>query len=449
MIIEKKHTKETLLLAYPVAIGQFGHIILGITDSIMVGKVNASSLAASSLVNSLLFLVIIFGIGLSNAISPLVAISKGAGKNDECGKYLRQGIIANVTFSIILVIIILLLTNLIDYLNQPVEIVSLAKSYMRIMTLSIIPFILFQTFRQFLEGLSIMRPAMYIILLSTLINVFGNWLLIYGNWGFPALGLNGAGYSSFITRTLMAVLLIFFVVKSKNLREYNPSIRVKRVEWKIIKRIFAIGIPSGFTSFFEVGAFSFSAIMIGWLGANELAAHQIALSVASASFMIILGISQAATVRVGNFFGERKYTQLKRAGFNAIILAAVIMFSFGVLFIIFRFNIPLIFINETEVVSIAASLLIVAALFQIFDGVQATGLGALKGITDVKVPMYITFFAYWIIAIPSAYIFGFILHLGVVGIWIGLSIGLVTAAVLFTIRFYYKTKKIKLLFFQS
>ncbi|MBN1638834.1 MAG: MATE family efflux transporter, partial [Ignavibacteriales bacterium] len=332
--LDKKHIKDTLQLAYPVAIGQFGHIVLGITDSIMVGKVNAESLAASSLVNSLLFLIIIFGIGLSTAISPLVAISKGAGDNFECGNYLRQGIIANVSFSIILVIAILLLTNLIGYLNQPKEIVALAKSYMQIMTLSIIPFIVFQTFRQYLEGLSIMRPAMYVILISTLINVFGNWLLIYGNWGFPALGLDGAGYASFITRTFMAIMLIVIIVKSKNLHEYNPSLKIKKIDWKIIKRIFAIGIPSGFTSFFEVGAFSFSAIMIGWIGANALAAHQIALSVAGASFMIILGISQAATVRVGNFFGEKKYSQLRKAGFNAIALAAVIMFSFGVLFII-------------------------------------------------------------------------------------------------------------------
>ncbi|MBN2571074.1 MAG: MATE family efflux transporter [Ignavibacteriales bacterium] len=440
--VDNKHIKDTLLLAYPVAIGQFGHIVLGITDSIMVGKVNAESLAASALVNSLLFLVIIFGIGLSTAISPLVAIAKGGGKHNECGTFLRQGIIANVSFSIILVVVILYLTDLIDYLDQPKEIVSLAKSYMRIMTLSTIPFIVFQSFRQFLEGLSIMRPAMYVILFSTLINVFGNWLLIYGNWGFPALGLDGAGYASFITRTSMMIMLIVFVVRSKNLREYNPSLRIRKIDWKIIRRIFAIGIPSGFTSFFEIAAFSISAIMIGWISTSALAAHQIALSVAGTSFMIILGISQAATIRVGNFLGEKNYTQLRKAGFNAIAIAAAIMFLFGVLFVIFRFTIPLIFINEAEVVLIAASLLIVAALFQIFDGVQATGLGALKGITDVKVPMYITFFAYWVVAIPSAYCLGFIFKLGVIGIWIGLSIGLILAAVLFSVRFYTRTKKL-------
>jgi MATE family multidrug resistance protein len=332
------------------------------------------------------------------------------------------------------------LADYIYLLNQPPEVVVEAVSYAKILSLSIIPFMIFQIYRQFVEGLSLTRPAMYIAIVANLINVFGNWVLIYGNLGFPALELDGAGYSTFLTRVFMAAAIFFFVIYSPRFKQFEPTFKFRNINWKVIKKLINIGVPSGLQHFFEVGAFSFSAVMIGWLGSGQLAAHQIALSLASISFMIILGISTASTIRVGNAIGRGNIHEVRKSGFTGIAFAAAVMAFFGICFILLKNFLPTLFVSDKEVLSIAASLLVVAAFFQISDGVQAVGLGVLRGITDVKIPMIISFTAYWIIALPVGYLFGFILKMGVVGIWIGLLSGLTIAAVLFTLRFNFKTK---------
>lgn len=436
----KSHIKQTAQLAFPVAIGQLGHIMLGITDSVMIGKVGSVPLAASALVNGLIFLVVIFGLGMTLAITPLTAIENGKNNYRQCGVILRQAFLVNIVLALLLFLTAYFLADYIYLLNQPPEVVVEAVSYAKILSLSIIPFMIFQIYRQFVEGLSLTRPAMYIAILANLINVFGNWVLIYGNLGFPAFGLDGAGYSTFLTRIFMAAAIFFFVIYSPLFKKFEPTFKFRNINWKVIKKLINIGVPSGLQHFFEVGAFSFSAVMIGWLGSWQLAAHQIALSLASISFMIILGISTASTIRVGNAIGIGNIHEVRKAGFAGIVFAAAVMAFFGICFISLRNFLPLLFISDTEVLSIAASLLVVAAFFQISDGVQAVGLGVLRGITDVKIPMIISFTAYWIIALPVGYLFGFIFKMGVVGIWIGLLSGLTIAAVLFTLRFNFKTK---------
>jgi MATE family multidrug resistance protein len=234
-----------------------------------------------------------------------------------------------------------------------------------------------------------------------------------------------------------------FVTTSRRFREFDPSPRLRQLNWLVIKKILNIGIPTGFQHFFEVGAFAFSAVMIGWLGSKPLAAHQIALSMASITFMIILGISAAGTIRVGNALGRKNILEVREAAFSAILLAASIMACFAASFIIFRNFLPTLYIGDTEVIPIAASLLVIAALFQVSDGVQAVGLGVLRGITDVKIPMLISLIAYWIIGFPVGYYLGFIMNFGVQGIWIGLLLGLTIAAIFFTRRFHQKTKKMQ------
>jgi multidrug resistance protein, MATE family len=442
MIHLKKHIVSTFQLAYPVIIGQLGIIMMGVVDSLMVGKLGAAPLAASALGGSSAFIVLIIGIGVSYAVTPLVAIAVGAGRFEDCGIYFRQSLLVNSILSIIIALIIYFAADLIRYFDQPKEVQNQAVDYMRIIGLSSIPLLLFQTYKQFIEGLSIMRPAMIITLIANLVNVFANWILIYGNIGFPALGLNGAGWATFASRVFMALALMGFVMNNKFFKKYDVSFHFKSINWTVIKKILSLGLPSGIQYFFEVGAFSFAVVMVGWLGTKQLAAHQIAINLASISFMAVLGISVAGSIRVGNAVGMKDITETRRAGFMAILLGASTMLGAGIIFILFRNYLPTLYVNDEVVISYASSLLIIAALFQLSDGTQAVGIGVLRGLTDVKIPTAITFIAYWIVGLPVGYLLGFNLELGVQGVWIGLLLGLTTSAILLTMRFNSRSKHI-------
>jgi len=437
----KKEVLETSKLAYPIIIGQLGHMMMGIVDSIMVGHIGAAPLAASSIAHGMFMVFMIFGIGVSMAISPLTAMSRGAQNYEECGVVFRQGLLINFVIGILLTVLTIIGANLINYLNQPVEIVGQGIAYMEILAYSVIPVMIFQTNKQFTEGLSIMRPAMVITLLANIINIFANWVFIYGNLGVPAMGLPGAGWATFSTRFLMGVVFLLYVLFADRFRLFDATLHFRRIDYSMIKKILKIGIPGGMQYFFEVGAFVGSAIIIGWLGTKELAAHQIAINLASISFMCALGISAAAGIRVGYSVGQRDQQGLRHAGFVAFVLTGIVMGIFGLVFILFRALLPTFYIDDMEVIQIASSLLVIAALFQLSDGTQAVGLGALRGIADAKIPMIITFIAYWIIGLPGGYYLGFILGYGVQGIWFSLFVALTVSAALLTFRFNYKSKQ--------
>jgi MATE family multidrug resistance protein len=442
MIQLKKHIINTLQLAYPVVIGQLGIIMMGVVDSIMVGKLGAAPLAAASLGNSLTFIILIIGIGVSLAVTPLVAIAVGANKFEDCGVYFRQSLLVNSVLSIVIALIVFFASDLIIYFDQPLDVQTQAKSYMKIIGLSAIPLMLFQTYKQFIEGLSVMRPAMIIAILANIINAGANWILIFGKFGFPALGLDGAGWATFASRCFMAFTMMGFVMTNKFFKQYDVSFHFKSINWNVIKKILSLGLPSGFQYFFEVGAFSFAVIMVGWLGTKQQAAHQIAINLASISFMAVLGISAAGSIRVGNAVGQKDIHETRRAGFTASLLGASIMFCSGVIFILFRNFLPTLYVNDEAVIPIASSLLVIAALFQLSDGVQAVGIGILRGLTDVKIPTAITFIAYWVVGLPIGYLLGFTLELGVQGVWVGLLLGLTTSAILLTLRFNIRSKHI-------
>lgn len=438
----KQHIASTFQLAYPVIIGQLGIIMMGVVDSIMVGKLGAAPLAAASLGNGMTFLILIIGIGLSLAVTPLVAIAVGAGKFEDCGIYFRQSLLVNSIFSIIISLLIFFGADLIKYFDQPLEVQRQAVSYMRILGLSSVPLLLFQTYKQFIEGLSVMRPAMIITLTANIINAFVNWVLIFGNLGFPALELDGAGWATFASRLFMALALMGYVMNNKFFKQYDVSFHFKSINWKVIKKILSLGLPSGVQYFFEVGAFSFAVIMVGWLGTKQLAAHQIAINLASISFMAVLGISVAGSIRVGNAVGMKDIDETRRAGFTASIMGAAIMLVSGIVFIVFRNFLPTLYVSDQVVINYASSLLIIAALFQLSDGIQAVGIGILRGLTDVKIPTAITFIAYWIVGLPVGYLLGFYFELGVQGVWIGLLLGLTTSAILLTLRFNSRSKQV-------
>ncbi len=432
----KKYYLSNIKLAVPVAIGQLGHVMLGVVDSIMVGQLGTIPLAAASLVNSLFILILIIGIGMTLAITPLVAFAQGARNNDECGIILRQALLINSIFAIILSLLVLFTAEFIHLLDQPQQVVTEARTYLQILSASILPFMIFQTYRQFIDGLSDTKPAMYVAIAANVVNVFGNWIFIYGNLGVEAMGLDGAGISTLFTRIFMAAAIMLFVMRSKKFKQYDPSLKFRNINVPIIRKIVKLGLPTGFQYFFEVAAFSFSAIMIGWIGSVELAAHQIAISLASTTYMITLGISAAATIKVGNFYGQRNITSVIKSGKASLLIASIVMGFFGLCFVVFRNSLPSIYISDIEVIKTASTLLIVAAFFQISDGLQAVGLGILRGILDVKIPMIITFFIYWLLGIPVGYLLGFTFKMGVAGIWLGLLLGLTLAAIIFTRRFY-------------
>ncbi len=438
----KSEITSTFKLAYPIIIGQIGVIMMGVVDSIMVGKIGPIPLAAASLGNSLIFLILIIGIGSSIVVSPIVAILVGAKRFSECGVYFRQSLLVNILLSIIMVGVILVGVNYIKYLNQPPEVIELTVVYMTIVGFSAIPLMLFQTYKQFIEGLSIMKPAMIVSLLANIINAFANWVLIFGKLGFPELGLAGAAWATFLSRLFMVIVIMIYVMTNKKFKQYDVTFHFRGINFPVIKKLLSLGLPSGFQYFFEVGAFTFAVIMIGWIGSNELAAHQIAINLASISFMAVLGISQAASVRVGNAMGEQNIPNIRKAGFTAIALGAGIMSLAGLTFILLNNFLPTLYIDDEVVVSIASRLIIIAALFQLSDGTQAVGIGVLRGLTDVKGPTIITFFAYWIISLPIAYLLAFNFNMGVDGVWIGLLIGLTVSAILLTLRFNHKSKQI-------
>lgn len=440
MVIPKAEILNTFKLAYPVIIGQLGIIMMGVVDSMMVGQLGPIPLAAASLGNSLIFIILIIGIGSSIVVSPLVAILVGAKRYDECGIYFRQSLFVNILMSFMMIMIILVVVNFIYLLNQPDEIIELTITYMVIVGLSAFPLMVYQTYKQFIEGLSVMKPAMVISLLANIINVFANWILIFGKFGFPELGIAGAAWATFASRVFMALAMMFYVMINSRFKQYDVNFHFRGLDFKVIKKIVSLGLPSGFQYFFEVGAFSFAVIMIGWIGANELAAHQIAINLASISFMAVLGISQAASIRVGNAMGEQSIYKIRKAGFTGIFLGASTMFLAGVTFIILNEFLPTLYISDKNVIEIASRLIIIAALFQLSDGTQAVGIGILRGLTDVKGPTIITFIAYWVISLPIAYMLAFNFNLGVDGVWYGLLIGLTASAIMLTARFNYKSK---------
>lgn len=434
---------KTFTLAYPVMLSQLGQVMVGVADNIMVGKLGAVPLAAASLANSIFFVILMFGIGISMAVTPMVAAADGEGKTGKIGRLLNHGFVINTVASIFLFLLILAISPGLKLINQPQEVVVLAIPYLLIITFSLLPFMFFQTYKQFIEGLSQTKQAMFITVVFNLLNIGLNWLLIYGNWGFPTLGLNGAGWATLISRILMAWALYLYVSKSKRYKKYIRGIHFKQLRLSIIKKMLGIGIPTGMQFIFEVGAFSTAAIMMGWIGVNALAAHQIAINLASISYMMASGLSAAAMVRIGNQLGKRNISKLREVGFSIFGMVAVFMSVFAIIFLLLKNYLPLLYIDDRQVVEMAASLLIIAGIFQIFDGLQVVALGTLRGLSDVKIPTLVTLLAYWVVGLPLGYYLAFTLHWNELGIWIGLLIGLTITAIMLVYRFHSLSLKLQ------
>jgi MATE family multidrug resistance protein len=364
-----------------------------------------------------------------------VAQADGEGNHRRIINILKHGVLVNSLAAIALLSMLLPINFMLGYFNQPGEVVVITRPYLLIISLSIIPFMFFQAFKQFTEGLSFTKQSMTVTIIGNLINIVLNYILIYGKLGLPALGLTGAGIATLISRFYMAFAMGGYVYFGKRFMVYRQHFEFGGYDRGLVRQILSIGVPSGMQFVFEVGAFSMAAIMMGWLGTVSLAAHQIAINLSALTYMMATGIATATTIRVGNQYGKNDIPLMRRLGFIGFSMGGLFMGVNAIIMIIFREKLPALYISDPEVIRMASSLILVAALFQISDGIQVVGLGALRGMSDVRIPTLFTLIAYWALALPIGYITGILLKMGPLGIWWGLWGGLTTAAVLLLRRF--------------
>lgn len=438
----RSHFSGTIRLAIPVMIGQLGQVLMGVIDTMMIGGLGYEYVSASSLANSIFFIIIVTGIGITLAIAPLVAERAAKGDAAKCREILQQGTRIALIGGTILSCIVFFASPIIFTLDQPPRDAALAFSFLRVISFSAIPMLLFMSFKQFTDGLSDTVPAMLITLLGLGANVFFNYLLINGHWGFPALELVGAGIATFVARIIMAITMILWALNSSKYKLYDLKKGWNRLVGKTINKILKIGIPSGLQYFFEVGAFAGTAIMIGWMGSIYRSAHQITISIASVTFMIATGIAAASAIRVGDALGKHDISAIKRAGYSGLLLTLIFELFSALVFILGKDTLPHMFnIDNQEVLKITANLMVIGSLFQVFDGIQTTGLGVLRGIQDVNLPTFVTLVSYWVINLPLAYYLGFTLNMGVQGAWYSFVISLAIPAIAHTLRFWYLTRR--------
>ena len=442
----RSHYKSTLTLAIPVVISQLGHTMVHTADSVIVGHFAGTiPLAAVSLVNSIFIVALVIGLGISYGLTPLIAQESGRNNNAECGKLLVNSLLINAIIGIVLYLFIYYGSLLfIDRMNQDIEVVIQAKPYLGLLGFSIIPLMIFLTFKQFAEGLGFTKQAMMISLWGNLLNVCLGIIFVKGLFGIEPMGVSGVGWSTLIDRTIMAIVMIIYIMKSRYFKDYLLSFTYKSIDKYRSFKILKIGAPVALQYTFEVSAFSISAILIGSIGAIEQAAHLVAINLASITYMMASGISAAATIKSGNNFGKEDFLNLRLSAISSYHIVLVFMAISALLFAGLNEYLPWIYTSDKEVISIAAQLLIIAAFFQLFDGTQIVGLGILRGLGDVNIPTIITFVAYWIIGIPAGYYLGIVLGWGANGIWYGLTSGLLVSAVLLFTRFHYFSKKLVL-----
>lgn len=427
--------KRNLVIAIPVILSQAGQVSVQIVDNIMVGHLGTVQFAAASFAGTVVICGIVFGMGFSFGLTPLVGEAFGRGKHREAAGLFKHSVLTNLILSIALASLMFLLTFFMKYMGQPPEVVRLAVPFYQWLVASIIPFLIFFSFKQFAEGIGNTKVAMFITIGINILNIILNYLLIYGKFGLPALGINGSCIATFISRLCMPVAMLIFFFKKRSFNRYFYFFKQTKFQIQTIMRLFSIGLPIGVQMVMEVAAFSLGSIMMGWFGDIYIAAHQIVLTLSTLTYMISNGIASGTMIRVSHQLGAKRYKDMRYAANASFHMALVFMSLAAIIFIFFRSWLPMIFTSDPLVISSASILLIVAGFFQVFDGMQTVALGALRGISDVKIPMYCSFVSYILLALPVGYFCAVTIHLGPIGVWIGFLFGLFFAAVTFFLRF--------------
>ena len=450
----KQYTKEfsyNLRLAYPVILGMVGHTLIGIVDNIMVGKIGSTELAAVSLGYSMIFIARSLGIGFSTAITPIVAEGDAEKNDTKIRSAFHHGLFLCTILGLVLFTVIMFAKPIMELLQQPADVIVLAKPYLGWVAFSLIPLVMYQGYKQFADGMSLTKYSMYAMVMANVLHVAINYVLIYGIWIFPKMGIIGAALGTVISRIFLVMFMHIMLSRRDDLKRFFQGFSFNEIKKATIKKIISIGFPSAMQMLFEVVLFTASIWLCGNIGKTSQAANQIALSLASMTFMFAMGLSVTSMVRVSNQRGLMDYKKLIVVARSIFLLAIILETVFAIFFIVFHDYLPYIFLNmentgqildNEEVIAIASKLLLIAAIFQISDGIQVVVLGALRGLQDVKIPMYITFVAYWVIGFPISYYLGEHTELKAQGVWVGLLAGLTAAAICLYVRFHYLTKRL-------
>lgn len=438
-----QHFRSILTLAIPVSLSNMGHIFVDLADNYFIGQLSerTPAQASVSLAFGVYHFILVLLIGLSYGLTPIVAAAAAKNEHSLLSNHLQHAFRINLIVAVALFILLLFCTPLLELSDKPQYVKDMAIRFLHVIMLSMIPLSIFFTFKQFTEGLSDTRMAMFITIGANIVNIILNWALVFGKWGLPAMGMMGSCWATFISRSLMAIAMFTYVRYHMRYRDYCRGLMRVKWSWATAKEQLRIGIPSGLMYTMEVAAFSWPAFFIP--NTTELAAHRISLSLASMTYMISSGLAAGTTVRVGHFAGLAQRSNVRRAGQSGVLLAVSVMLMAALIFILFNHELPAIFNSEKAVIDTAASLLLIASAFQLFDGIQVTAQGALRGVQDTIVPGIIAFVAYWLICLPVGYWLCQPLGMGARGVWIGLILGLSIASIGFLWRFRWKTNRLR------
>lgn len=442
-------SKKTVKLALPIIFGELAQMMLHIIDTVMIGALGDESykqVAASALALSVINIPFVIGIGITMSVSQMVSMAKGKNDTAAVSHYLYNGFWLCTIVALLVCAGIELGKNVVFHLGQDPEIARLSLPYLSVMGLSIIPMLLFMTLKQFTDGLEYTKTAMVLSVISLPLNVFINWLLIYGNWGFPRMEMVGAAYGTLISRSAIFIALAYVILRHKI---YRPYISLRQQQWfikkKTIKELLDIGIPSSLQIGMEAGVFAVSAIIVGTFGGEQLAAHQIALQCAAFTFMVSMGLSQAGSIRVSNAYGGQQWNKIGTIGRSSLYIALIYGTVCAIFFVSLRTYLPTLFLKDgagnNAVLQLASVLLLVAGIFQISDASQAVSAGNLRGIKDVRMPTVFIFIAYWVLGLPLGYWLAYSYELKATGIWIGFIIGLAFSSIALSSRFFGILKK--------
>ena len=429
-----RNYRSLLRLAIPIIIGQLGGIITGLADTIMVGQHSTAELAASSFVNNVLNTFIIFGTGFSFALTPLVGENLARNKKYVVSAWLKNSIVANLLLALIITAILSVIYFNVHRFGQPVELLPLIKPYFIISMISIIFVMLANSFRQFVEGITNPTVSWCVLIIGNVVNIIGNYVLIYGKWGFPEMGLMGAGYSTLISRILMLVMFIAVFLFRPSYKAYRKGFMRMWVLPNRLIRVTKIGVPIALQQGLEAATFSLTAIMVGWLGSTELAAHQVVIAISTISFTTYLGLGSATAIRTSFYKGANDWTQVKKTTVAGLHLGVIVSTLTCLALYIFRNEISFVFSDDPNVAVIVITLLPILMLYQYVDGAQIVLANSLRGLSDVKPIMWISFITNFLLAIPAGYVLGFPLGMGIRGIWMAYPIGFVFSVILLGLR---------------
>lgn len=433
------HARAITVMGLPLVGGHLGQVAIGVTDTVMLGWYSVEALAAGTLAGTYFLVLLIFGSGFAWGVMPMVATFDA--ENDEVGlrRATRMGLWLSLAFALLALPFLIWSRPIMGLLGQQEALADMVEQYLAIAGWGIIPALLVMVLKSYLAALKRTQVVFWITIIAAIANILANYAFIFGNWGAPEMGIQGAAIATLLSHSVSLVAVVLYVLKS--MPRHQIFVRLWRPDWEMLGRVFRLGLPIGFTGLSEVGLFAASAMMMGWLGTVALAAHGIALQLASITFMVHLGISNVATIRAGNAFGRRDPLHLARGAIMATAMSLLVAALTIVVFVIWPEPLINIFMQKNEparaeILAVGVGLLAMAALFQLVDGTQAVALGLLRGVQDTKVPMILAGISYWLVGIPVSYLLGFTYGLDGIGVWLGLVVGLGTAAVLLNARFW-------------